>query len=112
MQYFAKRIGDEYVNVVFPIPADVDPAYWMPDTSTIVDYQQADLILLKGADYAGWVNKESLPRFRMVNTSAGFKDQYIESVEILTHSHGSDGDQTHESLAFTTWIDFNLGARD
>ena len=44
----------------------------------------------------------------MVNTSAGFKDQYIETVEILTHSHGSEGEHAHESLAFTTWIDFSL----
>ena len=108
LQYFAERIGGEHVNVVFPAPVDVDPAYWMPDTKTISDYQQADLILLNGAGYAKWVNKATLPRFRMVNTSAGFKDQYIEAAEILTHSHGAEGKHAHESLAFTTWIDFSL----
>ncbi len=111
LQYFAERIGGEHVNVEFPAPADVDPAYWMPDTKTISDYQQADLILLNGAGYAKWVNKATLPRFRMVNTSAGFKDQYIEAAEILTHSHGSEGEHAHESLAFTTWIDFSLAAK-
>jgi zinc transport system substrate-binding protein len=110
LQYFADRIGGEHVNVVFPAPADVDPAYWMPDMPTIAAYQQADLILLNGAGYARWVNKATLPRFRMVNTSAGFKDQYIESAEIFTHSHGSEGKHAHEALAFTTWIDFNLAA--
>jgi len=111
LQYFAERIGGEYVNVVFPVPADVDPAYWMPDMPTITAYQQADVILLNGAGYARWINKAALPRFRMVNTSARFKDQYIEAAEILTHSHGSEGEHAHESLAFTTWIDFNLAAR-
>ncbi len=111
LQYFAERIGVEHVNVVFPAPADVDPAYWMPDTQTIAAYQQADLILLNGANYARWLNKATLPRSRMVNTSAGFKDQYIEAAEILTHSHGSEGEHAHESLAFTTWIDFILAAR-
>jgi len=96
---------------VFPAPADVDPAYWMPDMPTIAAYQQADLILLNGAGYARWVNKVTLPRFRMVNTSAGFKDRYIEAAEILTHSHGSEGEHAHESLAFTTWIDFSLAVR-
>ena len=110
LQYFAERIGGEHVNVVFPAPADVDPAYWMPDMPTIAAYQQADLILLNGAGYARWVNKVTLPRFRMVNTSAGFKDRYIEAAEILTHSHGSEGEHAHESLAFTTWIDFSLAA--
>jgi zinc transport system substrate-binding protein len=111
LQYFAQRIGGEHVNVVFPAPADIDPAYWMPDTKTISDYQQADLILLNGAGYAKWINKATLPRFRMIDTSAGFKDRYIETTEVLTHSHGSEGEHAHESLAFTTWIDFSLAAR-
>jgi zinc transport system substrate-binding protein len=111
LQFFAERIGGEHVNVVFPAPADVDPAYWMPDTPTIAAYQQADLILLNGAGYARWVNKATLPRFRMVITSAGFKEQYLETAEILTHSHGSEGEHAHESLAFTTWIDFSFAAK-
>ena len=111
LQFFAERIGGEHVNVVFPAPADVDPAYWMPDTPTIAAYQQADLILLNGAGYARWVNKATLPRFRLVITSAGFKEQYLETAEIPTHSHGSEGEHAHESLAFTTWIDFSFAAK-
>jgi len=111
LQFFAERIGGEHVNVVFPAPADVDPAYWMPDTPTIAAYQQADLILLNGAGYARWVNKATLPRFGMVITSAGFKEQYLETAEIPTHSHGSEGEHAHESLAFTTWIDFSFAAK-
>ena len=110
LKYFAERIAGEHARVVFPAPADVDPAYWMPDAKTISDYQRADLILLNGANYAKWVNKVSLPRFRMVNTSAASKDRYIEAAEILTHSHGSEGKHGHEALAFTTWIDFSLAA--
>ena len=63
LQYFAERIGGEHINVVFPAPANVDPAYWMPDAPTIAAYQQADLILLNGARYAKWINKVTLPRF-------------------------------------------------
>ena len=111
LQYFAERIGGEHVNVFFPAQANIDPAFWMPDTKTISDYQQADLILLNGAGYARWVNKVTLPRLRMVNTSAEFKDRYLEAAGILTHSHGSEGEHAHEALAFTTWIDFNLATR-
>ena len=110
LKYFAERIAGEHATVVFPAPADVDPAYWMPDTKIISDYQRADLILLNGANYAKWVSKVSLPRFRMVNTSEAFKDRYIEAGEILTHSHGAQGEHAHEALAFTTWIDFSLAA--
>ena len=110
LQYITERIGGEHVNVVFPAPADVDPAYWMPDRPTLANFQQADLILLNGAGYAKWVNKVTLPRFRIVNTSARFKDRYIEAAEVITHTHGSQGDHAHEALAFTTWIDFSLAA--
>ena len=46
----------------------------------------------------------------MVNTSAAFKDRYIETAEMLTHSHGAEGEHGHEALAFTTWIGFSLAA--
>lgn len=110
LKYFAQRIGGDHVKVVFPAPADEDPAYWMPDAKTITDYQRADLILLNGANYAKWVTKVSLPRFRLMNTSARFKDRYIVTAEVLTHSHGPEGKHAHESLAFTTWMDLEFAA--
>ncbi len=111
LQYFAERIAGTHATVVFPAPGDVDPAYWMPDTGTIVDYQQADLILLNGAHYAKWVGKVSLPPSKMVDTSRKFKDQYIYSTEATTHSHGPEDAHAHESLAFTTWLDFSLAVQ-
>jgi zinc transport system substrate-binding protein len=111
LKYFAERIAGDHATVVFPAPADVDPAYWMPDASTIADFQRADLILLNGANYAKWVKKVSLPRSRMVDSSAKFKSQYITAHEVTTHSHGPDGAHAHESLAFTTWLDFDFAAR-
>ena len=111
LQYFAERIAGEHANVIFPAPADSDPAYWMPDTKTIADFQQADLIFLNGAHYAKWVKKVSLPSSKLVDTSRKFKDQYIYSDAATTHSHGPEGAHTHESLAFTTWLDFSLAAQ-
>jgi len=111
LKYFAERIAGDYVKVVFPAPAKGDPAYWMPDTKTISEYQNADLILLNGAGYAKWVSKVSLPRSKMINTSASFKDQYIITKEAVTHSHGPTGKHAHENVAFTTWLDFDLASR-
>jgi zinc transport system substrate-binding protein len=108
LAYFAERIGSDQVKVVFPAPADVDPAYWMPDQATITAYQQADLILLNGANYAKWISKVSLPRSKMIDTSRSFKDRYIYASEVTTHSHGAAGAHAHESLAFTTWLDLSL----
>lgn len=111
LKYFAERIAGEHATVIFPAPADGDPAYWMPDANTVSDYQKADLILLNGANYAKWIGKVSLPQSKMVDTSRKFKDQYITMQEAVTHSHGPEGKHAHESLAFTTWLDFDLAAR-
>jgi len=111
LKYFAARIAGDSARVVFPAPAGVDPAYWMPDAKTISRYQSADLILLNGANYAGWVRKVTLPRSRTIDTSAKFKTEYIVSDQVVTHSHGPEGRHAHESLAFTTWLDFSLAAR-
>ena len=77
LQYFAERIGGEHVQAVCPAPADEDPAYWKPDGDMVAAFQQADLILMNGADYAKWVPKVTLSENRMVNTSASFADGYI-----------------------------------
>jgi zinc transport system substrate-binding protein len=111
LKYFAERIGGDHVKVEFPIPADVDPAYWNPDLANISAYQKADLILVNGAGYAKWLAKVSLPRSKMVDTSRQFKDRYITNKEVMNHSHGAAGEHAHEALAFTTWLDFELAAR-
>ena len=111
LKYFAERIGGEHVRVEFPAPSDVDPAYWIPNLADIAAFQKADIILLNGAGYAKWVAKVSLPRSKIVNTSSKFKAQYITTKEVLTHSHGAAGEHAHEALAFTTWLDFELAAR-
>jgi len=111
LQYFAERIAENHTKVVFPAPPDVDPAYWTPDSKTIVAYQHADLILLNGANYAKWVNKVSLPQSRLVDTSSGFKEQYIYTKERVTHTHGTEGKHAHENTAFTTWLDFMLAVK-
>jgi len=104
LKYFAERIGGDLVDVEFPAPPDVDPAYWIPSPDIIRNYQKADLILLNGADYAKWVKKATLPKSKLVNTSKGFKDQYVTLEDVVTHSHGPSGEHAHKGVAFTTWL--------
>jgi len=108
LAYFAERIGREHVAVTFPAPADVDPADWSPPAEVIAGYQQADLILLNGAGYAGWVARASLPRAAMVDTSASFRDRLLPRSEAVVHTHGPAGGHSHGDLAYTTWLDPNL----
>ncbi len=110
LEYFAARIGAGLVDVVFPAPPDVDPAFWMPDVETILAFQSADVILLNGAGYSRWTDHASLPPGRLVDTSAGFRDAYLESTGTGTHSHGPTGDHSHTGTAFTTWLDLQQAA--
>ena len=111
LQYFAQRIAGEHANVIFPAPAQVDPAFWMPDKQAIRGYQEADLVLLNGAGYAQWVKKVSLSRMRQVDTSASFADGYIAVQDTVTHSHGPAGEHSHTGSAFTTWLDLHQAAQ-
>lgn len=110
LAYFAERLGGEAVDVLFPVPADRDPAFWRPSLADISAIQQADLIALNGAGYAAWTTKASLPRSRIIDTSRPFEHRFIET-ETVTHSHGEDGEHSHEGLASHTWLDFALAAQ-
>jgi zinc transport system substrate-binding protein len=110
LQYFAERIGGDLVDVSFPAPADVDPAYWAPGAETVADYQQADLILRNGVSYAKWLERATLPATKLVNTSAGFQDRWIPLEEGPVHTHGPEGEHSHKGYAFTTWLDPRLAA--
>ncbi len=108
LAYFAERIAGESVTVVFPVPPDVDPAFWSPSAETIADYQQADLVLLNGAGYAEWIQRATLSQSRLVDTSAALADQLIPVHDTVTHSHGPGGDHSHQGMAFTTWLDMDF----
>lgn len=107
LAYFAERIGGPTITVEFPA-LDGDPAFWEPETADILTYQQADLILLNGANYAKWVPKVSLAQAKLMNTSASLTEQLIPLSDEVTHTHGPGGDHAHGDTAFTTWLDPQL----
>jgi zinc transport system substrate-binding protein len=108
LAYFGEAIGGPHVEVFFPAPAGVDPAYWSPQPEVIAEYQQADLILLNGAGYEKWLERASLPTGKQVSTSASFENRYIPLEEGIVHTHGLEGEHSHKGWAFTTWLDPTL----
>ncbi|MEY8880001.1 metal ABC transporter substrate-binding protein [Donghicola sp. XS_ASV15] len=110
LAWMAERLGGGVIDVLFPVPDDVDPSFWRPGLSDIASIQQADVIALNGAGFAPWTARSSLPRSRIVDTSAGFSDAYI-ATESVTHSHGGDGEHSHEGIANYTWLDFAQAAQ-
>jgi zinc transport system substrate-binding protein len=111
LEYFVRRIGGDAVLVHFPAPRDVDPAHWSPDPETIAEFQGADLIVLNGAGYARWVDRASLPRRKLVDTSTSYSEQLIPLKEGTTHVHGRAGEHVHGEVAFTTWLDPTLASQ-
>lgn len=108
LEYFAQRIGGDAVEVVCPAPSGCDPAYWIPTTDLVLGYQSADVILLNGANYAGWLDRVSLPPSRLVNTSATRAAFYAAMGAGQAHTHGPGGKhEEHTGWAFTTWLDFD-----
>jgi zinc transport system substrate-binding protein len=110
LAWMAERLGGDAVEVLFPVPEGRDPSFWRPGLSEIAAIQQADLIALNGAGFATWTTRTSLPRSRLVDTSAGFSDAYI-ATQSVTHSHGADGEHSHTGTASYTWLDFAQAAQ-
>ena len=104
LHYFAERILGDAAEVVFPVPEGVDPSFWRPSIADISMIQSADLILLNGAGFATWIDRVSLPRARVANTSSAIEDQFIVT-ESITHSHGDGGEHSHEGIASYIWLD-------
>lgn len=105
LAYFAGRIAGDSAEIVLPVPGDIDPAMWVPDADSIAELQRADLVLLNGAGYEGWLQRVTLSRSRLVDTSTAFADRLIPVENDVTHSHGPTGDHSHAGTAFTTWLD-------
>lgn len=107
LAWLANRIGGKHVDVIYRIPAGIDPAFWEPASEDIQAIQEAGVILLNGANYAKWLAQATLPESRLVNTSKAFAKSYLKVEEAVIHSHGPGGDHSHEGIAFTTWLDFH-----
>lgn len=111
IKFFAETIAGPHAKVTLPMPTDIDPAFWAPQSEDIAALQTADMILLNGANYAKWLPKVSLSIFKVVNTSSEFRDAYISLNEAVTHNHGSGGKHSHTGTAFTTWLDLSLAEK-
>lgn len=99
--YFAQRLVGDGAEVVFPAPPKDDPVFWRPSKDVVRQFQEADLILLNGADFDKWVTTTSLPLAAQVDTSAAFKNEWLMFPGVVTHSHGPQGMHSHGLIDFT-----------
>ena len=103
--YFTQRIAGPKVRVVCPLPDGADPAAWMPPAKTVVDYQNADLIIVNGAGLEKWLAKVSLPTSKVIDTTAPLTTKLLKFDQTVTHSHGPGGQHSHEGVDAHAWLD-------
>lgn len=111
LEFVAERIGGERVEVRCDVPSDADPLFWSPTPEMIALYQTADLILFNGAGLESWADKVSLPPSIVVDTSRGFRSQFLEFEDAITHTHGPGEEHTHAGIDAHVWMDPVLLAR-
>lgn len=104
LQYFASRVAGGLVRVECPLPAGADPAFWQPSEAELARYQHAALVLVNGAGFERWVAGASLPFSRTRDTAADFSGEFIH-IEGAKHSHGTQGEHSHDGTDGHTWLD-------
>ncbi|MCZ6830776.1 MAG: metal ABC transporter substrate-binding protein [Gammaproteobacteria bacterium] len=110
LAWLAQQLSAGATSVEFPAPTGEDPAFWKPPPEIVARYQQADLVLLNGANYARWLAQVSMPANRLRDTSAGFAGHILHESRSPVHSHGPEGAHSHTKAAFTVWLDLSLMA--
>lgn len=103
--WMVERIAGDLVEVRCPLPPDEDPIFWQPDDATLAAYQEADLIVVNGAEFEKWVATASLPAARLVDTARGFAERFVRFEDGVKHSHGAGGEHAHEGVDGHTWLD-------
>lgn len=96
------------VAVVSAVPTNVVSRLWTPTAGQVRGIQAASRLLLQGGGYEPWTDLVSLPRSRVVDTAAGYYDQFVRIPDAVTHQHGPDGAHSHPGTVWATWLDPEL----
>lgn len=104
-EYMTGRIAGDAFEVICDVPDYADALFWRPDEILVAKYQTADLIILNGAGLETWLDEVSLPKSKMVDTTASFDSRFLEFETTTTHSHGGGEEHTHEGVDAHTWVD-------
>ncbi len=107
LYFFTREIAGESIDVRFPA-IEGDPAMWAPTGADVADLQDADLLILNGADYESWLAFTTLPGGHSLDTTAKVQEMLLPIENETVHQHGPAGEHSHQGTAFTTWLDPQL----
>jgi zinc transport system substrate-binding protein len=108
LHYFTSELIADLATVTLLAPGEIDPSTWEPHVNDILKLQQAELVILNGAGYSGWLDRVALTASKLVDTGAAFRSDLIPVDQQTTHSHGPTAEHSHGAHAFTTWMDMEL----
>jgi len=100
--YAAKRIGAPRTKPDIILPAGQDAATWQPSGEVVASLSEADLILINGAGFEGWIKTATLPTAKVVDASKGVSTVEIEGP---THSHAGSAEHSHTGVDPHIWAD-------
>ena len=104
VHYLTQRVAGDRADVTLILPAGEDPPDWTPPAEAVAALQGADLIVINGAGFEGWVGTTTLPEDKLVDSAASLPEPFVE-LEETTHSHGKDGEHSHKGIDPHTWSD-------
>ena len=116
LHFLTEKIAPKKVKVEFPIAQDAEPRNWKPDRKAIGQMQSADLIVVNGiaAPYAKWIDRVALPESKVCSTATKglLSRDYIGIEDVtITHSHGPEGEHSHQMMVSRTWLDPTLAKK-
>jgi zinc transport system substrate-binding protein len=107
LYFFTSEIAGDSIEVVLPT-IEGDPAMWAPSGPDVAKLQDADLLILNGADYESWLAFTTLPDGHGLDTTAQVQAMLLPIENETVHQHGPAGEHSHQGTAFTTWLDPQL----
>ena len=72
--------------------------------SQISELQSADLTIVNGAGMEPWLQTVSLPRSRLLDTTAPSSAELLQADGSITHQHGPNGPKDPAGLIHSTWL--------
>lgn len=72
--------------------------------SQISELQSADLTIVNGAGMEPWLQTVSLPRSRLLDTTAASSAELLQADGSITHQHGPNGPKDPAGLIHSTWL--------
>jgi len=105
VDWLTRQVAGDLADVTHILPAGEDPPDWTPPAEVVSAMQKADLVVINGASFEGWVATTTLPQDKIVDTTAAKHDQLIVVEETGTHSHGKEGEHSHKGTDPHTWSD-------